>query len=81
MRGAVIVDHDTGDESKGEGRPDWWDWRFAQGEGLLSVDSSMWIFDEPKPDQDAGDEDDFMNYVPSVHPAIGMRCWVDRSGR
>ena len=29
-------------------------------------------------DHDGGDEDDYHNYVPSVHPGIGLHLWAPR---
>lgn len=74
-----MTDHDPGDENvRDYVRPWWVDCIFRTGEPWIGMHSSLIYIRPPAPGHDAGDEDDYHNYIPSVHRSIGLRLWAPR---
>ena len=72
------MNHDHGDESGPAPGFIPHLWTISCGPAWFGVHPSLLYIRPPEPDHDPGDEDDHRNYVPSVHPGIGLRVWAPR---
>lgn len=76
----MIIDRDPGDEHA----PSRWVFypTCAIRMDGVCIGGSLAYFEAclvaPEPDHDAGDEDDYRRFIPSVDPRVGLRLWWPR---